>query len=437
MSSTEQPILEATPAAPVQEKRSLLSYLRGRAMIALTDQAVVSIATFATGFLVSRVSKDQAGLYAMSMGLWVILSEAHNSLVSNPHMLRVPKLSGGALRRFNGATLVHQLLLSSLLTFGTLLAANAAWALGQAEEALILLVTAIGTLPVTLRNYARNFCFATRDTTMALRLDVGVSALQIALVIALALAHKLTAVNAILALGLANFVSAGVWLAASSKQFNVRRALLVPVARRNWRLGKWLFASSMMWVAGLYLYPWVINAMRDTAEAGVFGACALLASLGNPLVSAMQNYLGPAIAHDHDELSLAAFHRMVMRRTVQFAALVLPVSIAMALCSQFLLDLIFKGQYAGEGRVAAVLVFAIVAQAGSFTLSRGLFCLGYARVDTLANVVPIIILLSFGVWAVAHYGALGAAWALLLSQLLGFATRLVAFHKLKPIGGAA
>jgi O-antigen/teichoic acid export membrane protein len=436
MSLSEKPILDYAKQ-PAPQRRTLLSLLRGRAMIALTDQAVVSVATFATGFLVSKVSKEQAGLYAMSMGLWVILSEAHNSLVSNPHMLRVPKLAGEPLRRFNGSTLVHQLFLSAALTFLTLLAANASWAMGHHTEAMILLVTAVGAMPVTLRNYARNFCFATRDTAGALKLDVVVSVLQMGIVITLALGHHLSAVNAILALGLANFVSAIVWCVSASKQFRVRPRHVLPVAKRNWRLGKWLFASSMMWVAGLYLYPWVINAMRGTAEAGVFGACALLASLGNPLVNAMQNYLGPTIAHTHDEATPAEFHQFVMHKTVQFAALVLPVSIVMAFASQFLLDLIFKGQYAGDGPVAAVLVFAIVAQAGSFATSRGLYCLGRARVDTVANIVPIVILLSFGVWAVAHFGAIGAAWALLLSQTLGFVTRIVAFHRLKPAGGVS
>ncbi|MFT3786350.1 MAG: oligosaccharide flippase family protein [Tepidisphaeraceae bacterium] len=383
-----------------EAKRSLLDRLFGRAFLALGDQGMVSVATFITGWFVTKVSKEEAGLYTMSLSLWVLLSEVHNSLVSNPHMIRVPKLRGRILQAFNGSTLTHQLILSAVLTVLTLMAANVAWAHGARDEASILLVSALGTMPVTLRNYARNFCFATRRADHAFVLDGFVSALQVGGVIVLAWMHKLGAVNAVLVLAAANLISTIGWLVFARSSFSMRGKYVRCIAKHNWQIGKWIFASSMMWVAGMNLYPWVINGLRGAGEAGVFGACGLLASLGNPLVTALQNHLGPSIAHAHDEMNEEAFRRYVLRATIGFALLVLPISVGMALFSQRLLDLLYKGQYAGNGPVAAVLVFAIVAQAGSFAASRGLFCIGRAKLDMMTNIVPIGILLTLGVWAV-------------------------------------
>jgi O-antigen/teichoic acid export membrane protein len=429
--------------SPPHNRPSLYDRLFGRAMLTIGDQAIVSLATFATNTLVNRVSKEEAGLYALAFSLWVLLSEVHNSLVSTPHMIRVPKVKGTRLSVYNGSTLIHQLLLSGALTVLILLAANVAYVISMLEGSgklnvfYVLLATAAGTIPMTFRNYARNFCFALGRTKSVLWLDVGVTVIQLAAIGILLTTQHLTAVNAILVLGAANAISAFIWFRASRGSFQVVARAASATAKRNWQMGKWLFASSMMWVAGFQIYPWVISGIKGSAEAGIYFACSTIAAFGNPLVTALQNYFGPSIAHAHAEKSSFEFRNYVIKCTAQFVVLVLPIAILMSVFAELLLKWLMSrhggADYAGNGPAVAVIVFAVVVQSASFCFSRALFCLGYAKLDTYTNLAPIGVLLTFGVWAVYAHGALGAAVALLVSQSIGFLIRGAAFLRVSQL----
>jgi O-antigen/teichoic acid export membrane protein len=192
-------------------------------------------------------------------------------------------------------------------------------------------------------------------------------------------------------------------------------------------VSRYIFVSSMLWVAGMYLYPWLILHFAGAAAAGAWGACFALANLGNPLVMGIQNIMGPSIAHAHADRSLIDFRAYVLRCTVAFVAIVLPACVVMALLAERLLTLLNGGAYAGYGNVTAILGFTMFLQGISFPMSRGLFSLGRAGLDMAANVGPLVVLAALGALLVGHYGVLGAAISLIIAQFVGSGIRAGAF----------
>ena len=439
-------LVQLDPAAPSRPARAATPRAFGstwRVVLTLADQGVVSVATFATGVMISRSTQSGFGMYALVLTLWVLAGEVLNSLILTPHMLRLPRLNAVRARRFNGSLLIHQLALSSLLTIGLLMIAAAMFVLerpgrtgGDDRYALVALMTAISVGPIALRSFVRGVCFAMRDPVSALAIDCGVSLVQVAGVGVLFLHGGLQHWwAAVLVIASANLLSAGTWLAASRQRFapSLRRAL--GDLARTWRMSRLIFASSMLWVAGGQAYPWLISLIAGHSAAGIWGACVALANLGNPLLMGIQNSMGPAIAHAHAERTPEQFRRYVTRCSIVFVALVLPPSIAFSLLSNFLLLHVNGGNYAGYGAVTGVLAFSLVMQGVSFPTSRGLFSLGYAGFDMLANVGPLVVLACFGPLLVMRYGLVGGAACLLTAQAVGSIVRVCAFYRLSRVRG--
>jgi O-antigen/teichoic acid export membrane protein len=407
-----------------------------RVMIALFDQGIFSVATYLTGVLVSRATPVGFGFYTLVFTLLMFGGEAHNSLISTPQMLRLPHLRDEARRRFNGSLLVHQLVLSGTLVAVLLCASAVLYALshsagnaGLASYGLVSLVAAAVLGPLALRNFARNSCFAVRDATSALTLDLGVSVVQLGGVAILWAHGSLQWWLAVLIVAAANLFSSLLWFAMSRRNFAPQLRAAWDDFRSNWRMSRYIFLSSMLWVGGMYLYPWIISHYGGPAAVGVWGACFALANLGNPLVMGIQNWMGPAIAHAHadPDRDAAGFRAYVWRSSLIFVAIVLPACVVMALLAERLLVLLNGQAYAGNGRVTAILACTMFLQGFSFPTSRGLFSLGRAGLDMATNIGPLIVLGTLGAALVSHYGVMGAALSLLIAQAVGAASHVAAF----------
>lgn len=423
------------PARPVRRLLSQGAGVPWRVILTLADQGIVSVAAFLTGVMLSRATQAGFGMYALVLTLWVFAGEAQNSLIATPQMLRLPRLNAARARRFNGSLLLHQFALSAVIVVGLLVASAVLFAIegrpsgmGTHGYSLVTLVTAISVAPIALRSFARSYCFATRDVTAALALDAAASVIQLAGIAAIFFSGHLEHWwMAVLVLAGANLLSAVGWMWHARDRFAVDARRAVVDLRRNWRVGRYIFASSMLWAAGVQAYPWMISLMAGSRQAGIWGACNALASLGNPLLMGVQNLMGPSIAHAHAREDLAGFRRYVMLCTLAFVAVVVPPCVVLAAAANFLLTHVNGGDYAGNGAVTGTLAIMLVLQGISFPTSRGLFSLGRAGIDMLANVGPLIVLALIGPLFVSRHGVLGAAISLLLAQAAGSAVRVVAF----------
>jgi len=272
---------------------------------------------------------------------------------------------------------------------------------------------------------------------LALLLDVCVSALTFSGIFLLWHFSMLRAEWVVVMVGLANLVPVSVVLFLVRREFSFDQKQARADAKSNWRTARWLLGSSMIWACGLYLYPWLITAMRGASDAGIYAFCFTMAGLGNPLLFAVQNWLGPHIAHAFVANDGAGFRKYIHKATWGFALLMTPVALVMAFFAETLLHVVGK-QYVGNGYTVGLLALAMIPQAVSFALSRGLFSMGRANLDLAANITPIVVFAVVGVVLVRHYGPEGAAASMLLAQLSGATFRLVAFSRMavdqKPIG---
>lgn len=405
-----------------------------RTLLTLFDQGVFSIATYLTSVCVARAGQSQLGWYFLVFTLWVFGTELHNSLVSTPQMLRLPRLKGERARAFNGSVLIHQAVLSLAATAFLLIVAVALYLGGRGNEqvegfALVSLMGAISVAPLALRSFARNHCFTLRDPVTATVIDVVVSVLQLGGVWLVFWAGLLERHwwLAIVIVAVANLVASILWLAMSRTAFKPRLARSWIDFRRDWPTSRYIYLSSTLWTAGTYLYPWLISFIGGEHQAGIWAACFTLANLGNPLIMGIQNVMGPSIAHAFAGRSLSAFRTYVLKCSVLFTLIGSVGTLLMAVFAEYLLLKINGPEYAGFGPVTGWLAATMLLQGLSFPTSRGLFSLEKAKLDMFANIGPLVVLAALGALLTHHYGVMGAAICLVISQVVGSALRIVFF----------
>ena len=401
----------------------------GRVFLTLADQGLVSVASFATNFLLLHHFRNDASHYAaytLAFNLMIWAGEFQATLVFTPHTIRSPRLGGDALRRYHGSTLLHNTAVSLLTAVATLIAAIATKTVDP-QMSKVLLVLGLGTVVIGLRNYARPYAFTARRPLTAVILDLAVTVLQIGGVLLLAKLNLLEAWTAVGVVALASAVPAVIWLIADRREFLPNPKQAVRDLFDAWPQTRWVFLSGLTWNAGMLAYPWLIKGLRGDVAVAIWGACYQLACIANPLLMGLQNFIGPRVAEAVTELRRPAFGRYVYKVALLTAAAMAGPAVLLSIYADNALSWLTRGVYTGQHAAIGLLCGAIVCQAITFTLSRGLFALHRADLDLYCNSLPLVLLFTFGIAATRQYGVGGAAASLLIAQLLSASSRAILF----------
>jgi len=416
VSTTEAENPQSILSYGVAPARTLIG--RSRVFITLFDQALVSVASFFTNFLLLRHfahDSEHYAYYTLAFNLMIWAAEFQAMLVLTPHTMRTPRLGGQALRRFHGSTLLQSTGVSLLTGAGMLIAAMMASG-RDVQMSYVLLALAAGALVIGLRNYVRPYLFAAKSPMTAVAVDLTAAVLQIGGLLVLQKMGYLSAWSAILIMAIAAAVPSLIWLIWARRLFSPSVSVSITDFKQDWSITRWVFLSGMTWNIGMQLYPWLIVWTRGKEDVAIWGACFQLACVANPLLMGLQNFIGPRIAEAHVELSSHDFARHVYKTCVKTSLLMTGPAIVLSVFADDALRWITHGQFTGHATTITLLCAAIVVQAGTFTLSRGLFAMQRADIDMYCNLLPMGVLFTIGFWATSHYGVSGAAASMVIAN---------------------
>ncbi len=389
-----------------------------QSMLSLADQAVASIANFATGVIVARGgTKEGFGLYMLGLTVILLVTDLQGSLIATPYMVYAPRLKGAQRVQYTGSTLLHQLLLS-LLTMGGLAVVAVGTMIGLGPRGLEPVMWALaGTVAIImLREFARRICFARLEMRTALVLDTACAGLQLGGLGLLARFGLLTTPRVFGVMGVVCGLVVALWLWWDRQAFQPQLARALEDLRGNWMVGKWVFGSGLLWTASTNIYPWLLASFHGMAAAGVFAACLGVVSASNPILLGVQNLVGPRVAHEYAAHGLAALRRLVLRISVALAVPVSVITVALMVWGDRLIGLLYGHRYAGNSIVVKLLALNLLITALSFAYSRALFAVERADLDFVLNGATVVIMATAGVWLVRAWGPLGAASGLLLAN---------------------
>jgi O-antigen/teichoic acid export membrane protein len=400
-----------------------------RPLLGLAGQVCVSGTNFGTGVLLARFAgAEQYGHYFLGFTLLVYLVELQNALISTPYMVYAPRMDAQERARYAGSALLHQGAAMAAASLLFLLAAGCAYA-GIIDPALapVLLLLSIAGGFFLLRDQVRRFCFAHMQMASAFLCDMAVAALQLGGLALLAWTGALNALSAYGVIAVAcGAISLG-WLYWARGDFRVAPVDFTESLRKNWRFGRWVFASAAVWGLSMNFYPWVLAYFEGPETTALWGACITVVMLGNILLMGVTNFLGPRIAALFAESGLDAMRAYVWRSNALFAVPLGALCLFLWFFGAPLLSLIYGAEYAAASGALTLLTVNLLALALAFAFSRGLFAMERADVDFAINFVPLACLLAVGVPLTAQYGLVGAAAGLCAANCAALCCRAAAF----------
>lgn len=414
-------------------------------IVALTDQGVVSGTSFLTTILIGRwTTPSDFGIYSIGMSLLVFCLSVQYSLICIPYTIARAGIPASAGRQCAGRALALNSYLS-ILAFVVLSVLAAALAIGGATPELVVVtgVLAAAAPFAMLREFGRRLAFANFRTPHALAIDVAVSSLQLGALGWLAWSGHLSAVSAIVAVGVVCAVVGGAWLYQARAQFTVRGMTASEAASDSWRLGKWLFAGQMAVLVQSYVMIWLLAWLIGPQAAGVFAACMTIALFSNPLTIGLGNLQVPRAVVALQEGGPPNLLRQIKNDTLLVGTVMTVFCATMLLSGDWLLTLLYGGsKYAGQGHTVTVLALACLMSAVGMPASNALVALKRPDTTFWAGLIPAVISIVL-VWSLVNtWGVIGAAYGFLAGNVAFAAGQWIALlwalsrhgSKTEPVG---
>jgi O-antigen/teichoic acid export membrane protein len=397
----------------------------------LADQAIVSAVSFLTGVIIARnCSREELGLYTLGFSIMLFVVNLQGSLIASPYMVYSPRLFGRELAVYTTNTLLHQLCLSALAAAflvigGKLLAAG----YGPPGLAPVVLALAVVIAAVTSREYARQISFTWLNIRDAFLLDCCVAIIQLGGLLFLVSQGELSARQAYFVAGTACGLAAIVWLFLQRSHFTMPAGGAVADFRRNWQLGKWNLAGGLANLAGIQAYPWILAFFHGNAATGSLAACLGIVFIANPVILGLGNFLGPKMTHAFAQGEAARVHRVMIKATLVFFAIMSSFSVVMLFFGGAILQMIYGVKYAGLDMVVGVLALSQFADIVTLPRSGSLFVMGRPDAGFKSYLLALLITLILGLWLVRSYGIYGVAFSLLSASTAAAVYRWVVYRK--------
>jgi len=405
---------------------------RVRSVLAMVDQAIVSGTSFLTIVIVERAcGSDGLGLFSLALSAVIFARGIQDSLISTPFTVfraRVAKRMHPAA--YAGASLISSLTFAGILVLTTTLVAIAFNLVTASPEITTLVWVLVLTIPCAiLKEFARRFDMANQNMASALSLDLGVSTLQIGLMLTLATMGLLTPSLSLMLIGISCVLMVLGWIWVRKSSFRIQRKVVSESVKTNWSLGRWLLVDQSVCFLQLYGMHWLLGLLIAPTATGIFTACASIAALAGPFLAGIGNYLSPQFAETitagnrRDTLNLYCRTTGVLAVTVGIF-----VTIAVAFGSE-LLELLYNNpDLQGYAVVVGILAVRMLFGIPALGAHHALVAMEYPRGTMQATIFGTTVSLILAVPLILQHEVLGAAVALGIGTACETAFLLVVFR---------
>ena len=424
-------ITKQAPSAPAWRR---FLYHSANHVAAWADQAVVSATSFLALIMLGRwTDANHLGAYATAISVLALLLAAQEALITRPYTIQMGQLPG-APGEHAFSSLVLSVVLSAASMCVLSAAALALSAVGAHRDlAEMTWALAVTTPFVLTREFARRFGFAHLKVLHVLIVDGAVAAVNLGLLGWLSWTAQLSALTALAATGISCAVGSLAWLYVARSEFGFRFGLLRTTLKASWGLGKWLLSGQIALQVQGYVAYWLTMVIAGAAVTGIYAACMSIVSFANPMLFGFFNILTPKSVRALRREGGAGLRRQALFDSLLLFALMSAFCVFVALAGENVMGFVYPGaEYQGHRQLLTVLALSALAGAIGAPASIALASAGHTR--AVAGVMTSTAVLNVAlVWApMTHWGFLGAAYAVLIAELVGSLGRWIAFLALVP-----
>jgi O-antigen/teichoic acid export membrane protein len=396
-------------------------------VLALADQAAISLTSVLSSIAIGRISKADLGDYGVAFAVVITITCIQDAVFGIPFVVlskRQPEP-----KSFLGSSLVGVTafgILASLLLGVGILAASPF----LTRELSNVLLVVCGAAPFyILRLFLRRVFFASLRVDQALMLDLSASVIHVAIVGWSWYQSQLNAMIGHLAFGLSSAVVVGWWFYWDRASASIVRKQLLPDMHRNWEFARPMLGSHVFWVLHIQLATWMLMYLHGKELAGEFTACLTTILFANPIVLGLLNLFSPRAARSYEQGGAAALRKEVAWGFLWMVGAVSLLWVVMSWLGDPIIQFLFGREFQGHQAVITLLGLSMLAETACKAPESGLVAMEQPRWVAKINFVRLLVSGGIAWLFVGEYGLWGAAAALAVSDVVGAILMVLAFWK--------
>lgn len=393
------------------------------------DQAVVSATNFVPLVVIGRATTlGELGRFSIGFSVLALALAAQDSLVTRPYSIQWhrPKGTPG---EHAFSVLISSVLLAIVVTLALSVTALTLLVAGMQQEFLALTWAIAAVAPFVLgREFARRFAFARLHVAQAIIVDLVTGLFVVATLGALAWTGLLSAVTALLSVGVSCALAVLVWLWLARRELTPGVRHFVPTLKQSWEIGKWLLSGQLAVQVQGYMTGWLTFILAGATMTGIFTACASIVGFANPILYGFYNILTPKFVHALNTEGVPTLRRLAARDALFIAAVMSAFCGAVSVFGDDVLRLLYRSDaYQESAYVLGVLAVASLAGAIGVPASLALAAADRARSVAGVMTATAVLNLLFVTALLPVWGLLGAACGMLIAEISGSIARWAVF----------
>ena len=387
--------------------------------LATIDSGVISLSNFlATIILARNVDPTQLGVYGVGFVTLRLVRAVQEGLIVQPMNVFGAAMEVDEFKPYATSTSLIQI---GLAFVSASVVAVCGWALtelGNDTAGPTLFSLWMPFLWWQMQEYTRRMLYARGLLVYAVVESVIANGVRLALMIFLAAQGSLTGTAGLEAIAWGSLVALipGLWF---TRQFWTRKITGFSTTwRRNWDFGRWLLGSTITnWIA-VEFYPVLTAGLINFAAAGAYRAIQNLVAPANVLLRAIDSFLTPRAANLYEKNGLQALTRTLRNIYLVVGIPVMGILITAILFPKQILNFIYGDTYIAysNGVVLMALFYALLF--AYWPLQSIFKATQRSRPIFIANIIAIISMFSFGIWAILKWGVYGTIAGQTLNALV-------------------
>lgn len=394
-------------------------FVGGRELWALSDQALVSGANFATNLILARsLGLSGFGVYALSWTVVLLMSGLQMAIIISPMMTIAPKQESAQRALYFGAVTAQELCFAACSAFCLYVATLGSsrwfpsWHVGSLAVPL-----AAATGAFLLQDFARRYFFVLRRSRHAMMCDALSYLTQLPLLWWLGWRKELTTAGALWILGATSLFSVMVSL-LWREEIRFSREMTAAVARRHWAMVRWLVPSAVLQWTSQNLILVFAPVYYGAAAAGALRACQNIVAIAHIWFLGLENVV-PAEAsrqlHEHGVEQSLHYIWKVLRN---WGLLTLGFMLLISAAPSVWLRLLYGAQYTQFGYVLRLYSLLYLITFVGVPLRAGLQAVEYVAPTLWSYAVTTIFAAVAAGPLARHFGLVGVLLGLVASQIL-------------------
>ena len=399
----------------------------------IVDQGLNALVGFGVNLVLARwLPREAYGAFAIAFAVYLFVSGFHNVLLLEPLSVFGPSKHAENLRPYFRAQLrLHAVIVGSL-AITLVISGVLAMKFAPGNPLGRVLVACGVSMPFLLLLWlARRMCYVMKTPSTAVAGSAIYFVLVIAGLVGAWVTAAITASTAFLILGAASLLGSVFLLARLSifvKQPHIRGFGWQEALTENWRYGRWLLGSAVLYAGTSQLQMVMAGGLLGLSAAGALRAMQIPSLAITQVITATGLLVLPAFSF---HFGRGEVRKLIRRATWVSGAMglfALGLVCLLTVLSHPTEQLLYGGKYEPYAGLMAVLALVPVMNGLACGYSMALRALQKPQFDLLSNLVAAPLGLVSAVLFIRWWGIRGAAISMVLAFAASTLTTMVCFQ---------